>query len=155
MQGTSRNGRRAVALTVALALAVAAHAKGAFQAEGTISDVQTRAGEVSLRFAGKISLGYATASPSDSTTPWKELNVTTAGVTLTIRDWTRRHRPDQKADPAEIDREIGRVHKDLTDFAEPGRPLRLSIDNPQLTFSNDGQLVGVSGTFIYTAPPYK
>ena len=155
MPDASRNGRRAVALIVALAMAVAAQAKGAFQAEGTISHIETRADAVSLRFAGKVSLGYAAGSPSDSTTPWKELNVTTSGVTLTIRNWTRRHKPDQKADPAEIDREIGRVHKELTDFAVPGRPLRLSIDNPELTFSNDGQLVGVSGTYIYTAPPYK
>ena len=149
----SRIGRRAVALIVVLAMAFPAHAKGAFQAEGKISDVQTRANEVTLRFTGQISLGYATAPPGDSST--QDLNITTAGVTLKIRDWTRRHRPDEKADPAETAREIDRIYTNLADLAKGGRTVRVSIDNPQLAFSNVGQLVGVSGTFIYTAPPYQ
>ena len=151
----SRIGRRAVALIVVLAMAFPAHAKGAFQAEGTISDVQTRADELTLRFTGKISLGYATASAGDSSTQWKDLNIITSGVTLKIRDWTRRHGPDEKADPAEIAREINRIYTDLADLAKGRRTVRVSIDNPQLAFSNVGHLVGVSGTFIYTAAPYQ
>jgi hypothetical protein len=154
MRRTSRNGARAVALIVVLAIAIAAYAKGAFQAEGTISDLQTRPDEITLRFTGKISLGYATTAASDST-QWKDLDINTLGVTLTIHDWTSRHRPDQKADPAETDREISRIYTELAEYAKSSRPLRISIDNPQLTFSNDGQLVRVSGTFIYSAPPYQ
>ncbi len=142
-RATSRIGRRAVALIAVRAMTFAAHAKGAFQAEGTISDVQTRADEVTLRFTGQISLGYATAPAGDSST--QDLNITTAGVTLKIRDWTRRHSPDEKADPAEIAREMDRIYANLADLATGRRTVRVSIDNPQLAFSNVGQLVGVSG----------
>ena len=144
-----RIGCRTVALSIVLAMASVAHAKGSFQAEGTISDLQRRGDEVTLRFAGKISFAYATAPAGDSRREWKDLNVIAAGVTLKIRDWTRRNTPGEKAAPAELNRELDSIYTGLSDLARAGRIVRISIDNPQLSFSNIGELVGVSGTFIY------
>jgi hypothetical protein len=142
---------RTIALVVVLAIASTAHAKGSFQAEGIISDFQRRGDEVTFRFTGRISSTYATAPAGDSRREWKDLTVIAAGITLKIGDWTRRNKPDERADPAEVGREVDRVSTDLSALAKVGRAVRISVDNPQLTFSNIGALVRASGTFIYVA----
>jgi hypothetical protein len=146
---TSRIASRTIALFVVLAMASTAHAKGSFQAEGIISDFQRRGDEVTLKFTGKISSTYATAPAGDSRREWKDLTVIAAGITLKIGDWTRRNKPDETADRAEVDREVDRISADLSDLVKAGGAVRISVDNPQLTFSNIGELVRASGTFIY------
>ena len=116
---TPRIWSRTIPFFVVLAIASTAYAKGSFQAEGIISGFQRRGDEVTFRFTGRISSTYATAPASDSRREWKDLVVIAAGITLKIGDWTRRNKPDETADPAEVGREVDRISADLSDLAEP------------------------------------
>ena len=48
-------------LAIILAVWSAVHAKGIFQAEGKIAELQMNQGAITFKFAGRISFGYATA----------------------------------------------------------------------------------------------
>lgn len=134
-----------LALLVVLAVAPAAHAKGIFQAEGAISGLQRYGDEVTFRFVGKISFGYATAPDGDARRQWRDLSFVAADISVQVDGWTRARSPAVRADDAEVDQ----IYAKLTELQKTGRAVRFSLDNPNLSFSNVGQLVRASGTFIY------
>jgi hypothetical protein len=139
----------ALALLAALAAAPAVHAKGIFQAEGTISEVRRVGDELTFKFAGTISFGYATAPDADPNRQWKDTNFSVRGIPLQVSGWTSVRNPGVRSDAAEIER----ICSKLVDLAKKGSRVRVSLDNPTLSFSNIGQLVRASGTFIYAVEP--
>jgi hypothetical protein len=136
---------RALALLAALTVAPAVSAKGIFQAEGVISDVQRRDNEVTFRFAGTISFGYATAPNANPTRQWKDVNFVVTDIPVQVSGWTSVRNPGVSAEAAEIDR----ICSKLAELAKSGRRVRFSLDNPMLSFSNVGELVRASGTYVY------
>lgn len=138
-------------LAVVLAVSPAAYAKGIFQAEGRISELQRRGDEITFRFVGKISFGYSTAPNTDPRRQWKDIDFEATDISVQVGDWTQPHKPAERADPPVADR----IYAKLSDLTKIGRAVRFSVDNPSLSFSNVGQLVRVSGTFIYAQDPGK
>jgi hypothetical protein len=134
-----------LALLAVLVVAPAAHAKGIFQAEGAISELQRHGDEVTFRFVGKLSFGYATAPDSDPRRQWKDLSFVATDIAVRVDGWTRARSPAVRADDAEVDQ----IFAKLAELQKTGRAVRFSLDNPNLSFSNVGQLVRASGTFIY------
>ena len=134
-----------VIFAVVSIISIAAVAKGNFQAEGKVFEVESRNGEVEFRFKGKITMSYATALIDDPKRQWNHIALESTDVPIRIGDWTRRHKPDQVA--THPDTQL--IYTELSNFAKSGQLVQLSIDNPSLTFSNVGVLVNISGTYVY------
>lgn len=139
------NAWKIVALAMAVAVAPVAYPKGNFQARGTISNVERHGVEINFRFAGTMSVGYATAPRSDPKRKWSNIALDAADVTVHISDWTQAHHPSEKAAQPETER----IFALLTELMKSGSVVQLSVDNPSLSFSNVGELTRVSGTFVY------
>jgi hypothetical protein len=142
------------ALALLPALPQAAHAKGVFQAEGLIRDIEKGSDAIVFRFVGKLSFGYASAPDTHPRRRWRDIAWEFVDVPVQVSHWTRRNKPGERSDEAEAER----AYESLARLAAAGRPVRFSLDNPGLSFSNRGQLVGVSGTQIYpaeAAPPAR
>jgi hypothetical protein len=121
------------------------HAKGIFQAQGSITQVRKEGDAITFRFSGWISSGYASAPDSNPKRRWHALRWDTADVSVTLGDWTQPHEPERKDEHPDE----GALYASLRELAEHGRPVVFSLDNPGLHFSNSGQLTRVSGTYIY------
>jgi hypothetical protein len=120
-----------------------AQAKGIFQAQGRITQVQKAGDAITFRFSGWISSGYASAPDSDPKRRWRSLRWDTVDVPVTLGDWTRPHEPERKDERPEVDA----IQASLSELAGRDRVV-FSLDNPGLHFSNKGQLTRVSGTRI-------
>jgi hypothetical protein len=127
-------------LIAALLMSTTAAAKGNFQAEGKLSEVRTNGEEVTFRFVGGLSLTY-----SFTATTQNLISLESADVVVHIRNWTQEHNPSVAAGRPDTER----VFATLSTLAETGRTVKVSIDNPSLTFSNLGQLTELSGTYVY------
>lgn len=136
---------KVLAAMLALGLAPVTYAKGNFQAQGTISDVQRHGVEITFRFSGSVSLGYATAPQGDAARTWEQVALRATGIEIHIGDWTQVHRPSEKASQPDTER----IYSRLSELMKAGSIVQLSVDNPSLSFSNIGELTGVSGTFVY------
>ena len=151
-----RTGRRSPVATfgtlalcaILLAAACAAEAKGIFQAQGKIADVREKDDSITFRFTGWISFGYATAPEDNPKRRWKDLRWDYADVTVQVGNWTQRTKPFEKATQSDA----AQILRALSELASAGRQMQFSIDNPTLSFSNRGELVGVSGTYVYASP---
>jgi hypothetical protein len=135
-------------LAILLAACCAAQAKGIFQAQGKIADVRQSNDSITFRFTGWISFGYATAPDDSPKRRWKDMGWDNADVTVQIGNWTQRVKPTEKATQSDA----AQILPTLSELAASGRRMQFSIDNPTLSFSSGGQLVGVSGTYIYANP---
>jgi hypothetical protein len=122
-----------------------AFAKGNFQAQGVVSEVRKNDTEVSFRYVGSLSLGYATTTASNPKRQWKIIEVDDANVLVRINHWTEKHEPSKRARVPDTDA----VFQKLSALATPMQKVRLSIDNPSLTFSNLGELTAIDGTYAY------
>jgi hypothetical protein len=120
-----------------------AEAKGVFQAQGRISEVRKNGDTVTFRFAGWITSGYATAPDSSPKRRWQSLRWEAIEVPVTLSDWTRPLDPERRDARPDVDG----VHAKLLELA--GTKVVFSVDNPGLQFSNKGQLMRVSGTYVY------
>ena len=140
--------RRLAFSAILLAACCAAQAKGIFQAQGKIADVRQSNDSITFRFTGWISFGYATAPDDSPKRIWKNMRWDKADVTVQVGNWTQRYEPTEKATQSDA----AQVLPTLSELAGSGRQMSFSIDNPTLSFSNRGQLVGVSGTYIYAGP---
>jgi hypothetical protein len=127
--------------------AVGAHAqaKGIFQAQGKIMQVQKAGDSITFRFAGWISTGYASAPDSNPKRRWYNLRWDAVDVPVTLGDWTQLHDPERKDERPDVET----LHASLRELSDRGRLVVFSVDNPGLHFSNRGQLTRVSGTRIY------
>jgi hypothetical protein len=123
----------------------AALAKGNFQGEGIVSEVQKSGEEVTFRYVGSISLAYATAPAGDPKRQWNSITVDTANILVRIRNWTESHNPSKRANLPDVDR----IFQMLSALAVPGRKVVISVDNPSLSFSNLGDLTAIDGTYVY------
>lgn len=132
-------------LVVALAAWSAAQAKGIFQAEGKITELQKNGNVITFRFVGQISFGYATAPETHPKRKWRNIGWDAADISVRIGDWTKRYKPSEK--DAHPDAE--QIYKNLSELAKADRLIQFSLDNPTFSFSNNGQLLRVSGTYIY------
>lgn len=142
------NCRKFVFLVIVLAACSAAHAKGIFQAEGKIAELQRDKDAITFRFVGWISFGYATAPDDHPKRRWKDISWDAADIAVRVGDWTQRYKPAEKADRPDAEQ----IHATLSELVKSGRPIGFSLDNPSLSFSNKGQLVRASGTYIYAGP---
>lgn len=142
------NRMRCAFVLLALAACLGAHAKGIFQAQGRISEVGRAGDTLTFRFTGWISFGYATAPDSDPKRRWRDMGWDKADVRVRIGEWTRRYRDTERDDRPDVDA----VQASLVATARSPAKASFSVDNPGLTFSNRGQLVGVTGTYIYAGP---
>jgi hypothetical protein len=86
-----------------------AHAKGIFQAQGKVTQVERAGDSVTFRFAGWISSGYATAPDSNPKRRWQNMRWDAVDVPVTLGDWTQLHEPERKVSGTRI-------------FARDGRP---------------------------------
>jgi hypothetical protein len=120
-------------------------AKGIFQAQGRITQVQKAGDAITFRFAGWISTGYASAPDSNPKRRWQSLRWDAVDVPVTLGDWTQLHEPERKDERPDVDA----VEASLRALSEGGRLVVFSVDNPGLHFSNTGQLTRVSGTRIH------
>lgn len=136
-------------LALACVLAGVAEAKGPFQAQGRISNVERQGDVVTFRFAGNIQFSYVTAPASNPARQAKALEFSAVDVPMQLRNWTRAFKPAEKGDPREADAAFAR----LVEMAKSGRAIRLSIDNPAFSFSNQSELTAVSGTHVYAHDP--
>ena len=134
-----------VALLAFLAASCAVEAKGIFQAQGRISQVQREGDTITFRFAGWISSGYASAPDESPKRRWHDMGWDAVDVPVTLSGWTRAHETESRDDHPDVDR----IFAELTDFAIRGRRVGFSVDNPGFQFSNKGQLKRVSGTYVY------
>jgi hypothetical protein len=135
-----------LAIVVFCAAACAhAQAKGIFQAQGRITQVQRAGDSITFRFSGWISSGYASAPDSDPKRRWRDMRWDSVDISVTLGDWTRPHEPERRDERPDVDA----VHASLDDLAGRDRVVVFSVDNPGLHFSNKGQLTRVSGTHIY------
>ena len=130
---------------LALGLTPVTYAKGNFQAQGTIADVQKQGIDITFKFSGSLSLGYATAPQGDAARKMEQVALRVTGIEIHIGDWTQAHRPSEKASKPDVER----IYSRLSDLMKAGSIVQLSVDNPSLSFSNTGELTGVSGTFVY------
>ena len=124
---------------------VPAQAKGIFQAQGRITQVQKAGDSITFRFSGWISSGYASAPDSDPKRRWHDIRWDAVDVPVTRGDWTQLHEPERKDERPNVDV----LFASLRGLAERGRLVVFSLDNPGLHFSNTGQLKRVSGTYIH------
>ncbi len=138
---------RCAFLVLALAACFGAHAKGIFQAQGRISEVERAGDTLTFRFTGWISFGYASAPDSDPKRRWRDMGWDKADVRVRIGEggWTRRYKDTERDDRPDVDA----VQPSLVATARSPEKATFSVDNPGLTFSNRGELVGVTGTYIY------
>lgn len=136
---------RLAILIFCAAASVDAQAKGIFQAQGKITQVQKDGNAITFRFSGWISSGYATAPDSDPKRRWRDLGWDSADVAVTLGDWTQPLKSESKDERPDIET----LYASLRDLADRDRRVVFSLDNPGLHFSNKGQLKRVSGTFIY------
>jgi len=134
-----------LAATLALGVVSGALAKGNFQAEGFVSDVQVQGTVLTFRYVGSLKLAYATAPAGNPRQQWKTVEFEAVDVTVRIEHWTEGHNPSkQTATP-----DIAQVAKMLSDLAATKRKALIAIDNAALAFSNIGQLTQVSGSYVY------
>jgi hypothetical protein len=129
----------------ALAVSPVAYPKGIFQAEGKIAQLERRGDAIMFRFVGTISFGYATAPDADPRRRWKHIAWEAADVAVYIGEWTQPFKPSKRADHPETER----IYATLSELMKTGHGIQFSVDNPSLSFSNVGQLMRVSATFIY------
>jgi hypothetical protein len=138
---------RLAILVFCAAVCATAQAKGIFQAQGKIAQVQKNGNAITFRFSGWITSGYATAPDSNPKRRWHDMRWDTANVAVTLGDWTQLHEPERKDDRPDVDA----LYASLRDLSERGRLVVFSVDNPGLHFSNGGQLTRVSGTRIHAS----
>jgi hypothetical protein len=136
---------RLAILVFCAAVCAIAQAKGIFQAQGKITQVQKDGNAITFRFSGWISSGYATAPDSDPKRRWRDLGWDSADVAVTLGDWTQALKSESKDERPDLDT----LYASLRDLADRNRLVVFSLDNPGLQFSNKGQLKRVSGTYIY------
>jgi hypothetical protein len=127
-------------LIAALLFSTTVAAKGNFQAEGKLFEVRKSGEEVTFRFVGGLSLTYLSTATTQNL-----ITLESADVVVHIRNWTQEHNPSVAAGRPDTER----VFTALARLAETGRAVKLSIDNPSLTFSNVGRLTELSGTYVY------
>jgi hypothetical protein len=136
---------RLAILVFCAAACLDAQAKGIFQAQGRIAQVQRAGNAITFRFSGWITSGYASAPDSNPKRRWHNMGWDAADVSVTLGDWTRPHEPERADERPDVDA----LYASLRDLAERGRTVVFSLDNPGLHFTNRGQLTRVSGTQIY------
>src|SRR5258708_29402235 len=88
---------------LALAACLGAQAKGIFQAQGRISEVERAGDTLTFRFTGRISFGYATAPDSDPKRRWRDMGWDKADVRVRIGEWTRGYKDPDRDDPPDLD----------------------------------------------------
>ncbi len=137
--------KRFAVLVICLAAGSVANAKGIFQAEGKITELQKNGDVITFRFIGTISFGYATAPDRNPKRKWRDIGWDATDISVKIGDWTRPYKSTERdAHP-----DAQSIYKTLSDLAKTDRSIQFSLDNPTFTFSNTGQLLKVSGTYIY------
>jgi hypothetical protein len=131
----------------ALLLSISPHvwSKGNFQAEGTITAVDLQANSITFRFSGKIRMTYATAAESLPARSARVLEFEAHELPVEIREWTEPHKPSVKA-TTDLSNDI---HSKLLELARSGHRASVSVDNPELGFTNTGELVRIGATFLY------
>ena len=92
-------------------------------------------------FVGRIQLVYSSGA-TDPQAPQKLVEFESANVPIHIAGWTRRYHPTEAAEQPDMEL----TYTTLAALAKSERSVVLSIDNPCLTFSNEGSLARVSGT---------
>jgi hypothetical protein len=125
-------------------MTVAAVAKGNFQAQGIVSEVQRSGDAITFRFVGRIQLVYSSGA-IDPQAPQKLIEFESASVLIHVAGWIQRYNPTEAAE--QPDTEL--TYTTLAALAKSERLVVLSVDNPSLTFSNTGSPVQVSGTYVY------
>ena len=140
---TTRNSL--LAATFALGAMASALAKGNFQAEGFLSDVQVQGTVLTFRYVGSLELAYATAPAGSPQALMKSLKFEAVDVPVRIENWTERYDPVKRA----ASPDVAQVAEALSTLAATKRRVLISIDNPVLSFSNIGQLTHVSGSYVY------
>ena len=80
-----------------------AHAKGIFQAQGRITELQRSGDTITFRFAGWISSGYATAPDTNPKRRWRDIRWDAVDVPVTIVEWTRPNEPGQRDERPDVD----------------------------------------------------
>lgn len=140
-------GKLALCATL-LAVSCAADAKSIFQAQGKIAEVRQKGDSITFRFTGWITFGYATAPDDNPKRRWKDLGWDYVDVTVQVGNWTQRTKPSEKATQSDA----AQILRALSELASAGSQVQFSIDNPTLSFSNRGDLVSVSGTYVYAKP---
>src|SRR5258708_35660717 len=88
---------------LALAACLGAQAKGIFQAQGRISEVERAGDTLTFRFTGRISFGYATAPDSAPNRRWRALGWDKADARGPIGEWTPRYKDTEAHAPAHAD----------------------------------------------------
>jgi len=134
-----------LAATFALGVVAGALAKGNFQAEGLVSDVQVQGTVLTFRYVGSLKLAYATAPAGNPRQQWKTVEFEAVDVEVRIENWTEGHHPSKPA----VTPEVAQVAKTLSDLADTKRKALVAIDNPVLAFTNIGLLTRVSGSYVY------
>jgi len=138
-------------LAIILAVWSVVHAKGIFQAEGKIAELQMNQGAITFKFAGRISFGYATAPDTHPKRQWRDVDWEGTNITVSVGDWTQAYKPTERADYPDTERR----YTTLLGLMKTGHSIQFSLDNPSLSFSNSGQLIRVSGTQIYARETAK
>ena len=143
-----RRTRTFLLITTFTLLSSIAQAQGPFQATGQVTEVGREGDTITFRFSGRIDFGFASTSARDASREWKDVHFDVSNLRVQVKDWSEPYRPGQRA----ASDEVARAHQKLLDVAALGEAVGISIDNPSLTFSNTGELVLVSGTFVYAVP---
>lgn len=136
---------RAILFCVLAGICVVAQAKGIFQAQGRVTEVQRSGDGITFRFAGWITAGYATAPEKDPKRRWVDIGWNSVDVPVSLGEWTRRDDSRVKDERPDVDATFAELRR----LAASGHKVMFSVDNPGLIFTNRGELARVSGTYIY------
>jgi len=116
-----------------------AHAKGPFSAEGLIGELGIDSDTVSFRILGAARLKHTNALPEDARRASREIQWFSVDVIVRIRFPGSSGKGKQEAATA---------HQQLRKLLDDDKAdaIGISIDDPSLTFSSDGDLTKVTGT---------
>lgn len=116
-----------------------AHAKGPFSAEGLMGELGIDSDSVSFRMLGAARLKHTNAVPEDARRASRQVEWFSVDIIVRIRFPGSRGKGKEEAATA-----YEQLRKLLDD--DKANAIRISIDDPNLTFSSDGDLIRVTGT---------
>jgi hypothetical protein len=123
-----------------------AHARGPFAAEGTIGDLGISGDSITFRMLGAARLKHMNALPEDARRKSQQTLWFSVDIIARIRFAGATQGAKRSGDP-EAANAYDQLRKLLDD--EEADAIRIAIDDPSLTFSNDGELTRVNGTGIH------
>jgi hypothetical protein len=125
------------AILLVFALSTAAHAQSTFVAQGLVGELGRKGETITFRLIGLARLKYWNALPEDRTVRREKMKMDLRSIDIVVRI------PFSEKMYASL--------RELLDD-ETTHAILIVVDDPSLTFSNEGELTRVSGTGLNAQP---